>query len=124
MESKAAVTALNALAHEGRLAIFRLLVKTGEGGMAAGEIARTTGILPNTLSSGLNILSHADLIDSRREGRSIIYSARYGAMTALLAFLMDDCCGGAPEVCAPLSDILARAADCDGTRPTPLKTTP
>lgn len=114
MEPKAAVDALSALAHEGRLAIFRLLVKAGPGGMAAGEIARTTGILPNTLSSGLNILSHAGLIDSRREGRSIIYTARYGAMTALLAFLVDDCCGGASEVCAPLNAILARAADCDG----------
>lgn len=114
MESKAAVDALSALAHEGRLAIFRLLVKAGPGGMAAGEIARMTGILPNTLSSGLNILSHAGLIDSRREGRSIIYTARYGAMTALLAFLVDDCCGGASEVCAPLNAILARAADCDG----------
>lgn len=114
MESKAAVDTLSALAHEGRLAIFRLLVKAGPGGMAAGEIARTTGILPNTLSSGLNILSHAGLIDSRREGRSIIYTARYGAMTALLAFLVDDCCGGASEVCAPLNAILARAADCDG----------
>lgn len=114
MEPKAAVDALSALAHEGRLAIFRLLVKAGPGGMAAGEIARTTGILPNTLSSGLNILSHAGLIDSRREGRSIIYTARYGAMTALLAFLVDDCCGGASEVCAPLNAILARATDCDG----------
>ena len=114
MESKAAVDALSALAHEGRLAIFRLLVKAGPGGMAAGEIARTTGILPNTLSSGLNILSHAGLINSHREGRSIIYTARYGAMTALLAFLVDDCCGGASEVCAPLNAILARAADCDG----------
>lgn len=114
MEPKAAVDALSALAHEGRLAIFRLLVKAGPGGMAAGEIARMTGILPNTLSSGLNILSHAGLIDSRREGRSIIYTARYGAMTALLAFLVDDCCGGASEVCAPLNAILARAADCDG----------
>jgi len=115
MESKPAVSALSALAHEGRLGIFKMLVKTGAVGMAAGEIARAAGILPNTLSANLNILSHAGLISSRREGRSIIYSADYGAMSDLLGFLMEDCCGGNPQICAPLNEILARAADCDGT---------
>lgn len=92
-----------------------MLVKTGAVGMPAGEIARATGILPNTLSSNLNILSHAGLISSRREGRSIIYSADYGVMSGLLGFLMEDCCGGNPEICAPLNAIVSRAADCDGT---------
>jgi len=115
MELKSATEALGALAHEGRLGIFRMLVRAGAKGMAAGEIARATGILPNTLSSSLNILSHADLIGSRREGRSIIYSADYGAMSALLGFLMQDCCGGNAQICAPLSDIVAKAAACDGT---------
>ena len=122
MESKAAASALSALAHEGRLGIFRMLVRKGGEGMAAGEIARATGILPNTLSASLNILSHADLIVSRREGRSIIYTANYGVMTGLLGFLMEDCCGGNSQICGPLNEILAKAADCDGTCLTELET--
>lgn len=122
MESKAAVASLSALGHEGRLAIFRLLVKAGPVGIAAGEIARRLAMLPNSLSANLNVLSHAGLITSRREGRSIIYSADYAAMTGLLGFLMEDCCSGAPEICAPLSDIVAKAADCDGTCLTELET--
>lgn len=122
MESKTAVSALSALAHEGRLGIFKMLVKTGSVGMAAGEIARATGILPNTLSSNLNILSYAGLISSRREGRSIIYAADYSVMSGLLGFLMEDCCGGNPEICAPLNAIVTRAAECDGTCLTELET--
>lgn len=103
---------LSALGHEGRLAIFRLLVKAGPDGVAAGDIARTLAVLPNSLSANLNILSHAGLIVSRREGRSIIYSADYDAMSGLLGFLMDDCCNGVPEICAPLGAIVASAPDC------------
>ena len=109
MEMKPAVASLAALAHEGRLAAFRLLVQAGAEGLPAGEIARRLGVLPNTLSASLNILSHAGLITSRREGRSIIYTADYQAMRELLAFLMEDCCGGAPEICAPL---VALASPC------------
>ncbi len=112
MESKTAVAALSALGHEGRLAIFRLLVKAGPQGVAAGEIARRLDSLPNTLSANLNVLSHAGLIASRREGRSIVYTADYAAMSGLLGFLMEDCCGGAPEICAPLGDIVAKAGEC------------
>jgi DNA-binding transcriptional ArsR family regulator len=112
MESKAAVNMLSALGHEGRLAIFRLLVKAGPEGAAAGEIARTLDVLPNSLSANLNILSHAGLIASRREGRFIIYAADYGAMSGMLGFLMEDCCNGAPEICTPLGLILARVKDC------------
>jgi DNA-binding transcriptional ArsR family regulator len=112
MESKAAVAMLAALGHEGRLAIFRLLVKVGPEGIAAGEIARTLEVLPNSLSANLNVLSHAGLIASRRKGRSIIYSADYAAMSGMLGFLMEDCCNGAPEICAPLGSILARVKDC------------
>jgi len=114
MESKSAVASLSALGHEGRLAIFRLLVKAGGPGVAAGEIARRLGMIPNSLSANLSVLSHAGLIVSRREGRSIVYSADYGAMTGLLGFLLEDCCNGAPEICAPLNAVLARAATCDG----------
>lgn len=106
---------LSALGHEGRLAIYRLLVKAGPTGVAAGEIARTLAVLPNSLSANLNVLSHAGLIVSRREGRSIFYSADYGAMSGLLGFLMEDCCNGAPQICAPLSAIVAKAEACDGT---------
>jgi DNA-binding transcriptional ArsR family regulator len=115
MESTSPVNMLSALGHEGRLAIFRLLVKAGPAGIAAGDIARTLEILPNSLSANLNVLSHASLITSRREGRSIIYSADYGAMSGLLGFLMEDCCNGAPQICAPLSAIVAKADACDGT---------
>uniref|UniRef100_B0T3N1 Putative transcriptional regulator, ArsR family n=1 Tax=Caulobacter sp. (strain K31) TaxID=366602 RepID=B0T3N1_CAUSK len=122
MELKAAAANLSALGHEGRLAIFRLLVQAGAQGVAAGEIARRLDMIPNSLSANLNVLSHAGLIGSRREGRSIIYAADYGAMSGLLGFLMQDCCDGAPEICAPLSDILAKAAACDGTCLTELET--
>jgi ArsR family transcriptional regulator len=112
MESLAAVQMLSALGQEARLAIFRLLVKAGDEGVAAGEIARTLNVLPNSLSANLNVLSRAGLITSRREGRSIIYSVDYGAMGGMLGFLLDDCCGGAPEVCAPLGPILGRKGSC------------
>jgi DNA-binding transcriptional ArsR family regulator len=73
--------------------------------MAAGEIARATGSLANTLSANLNILAGAGLVSAKREGRSIIYSAGYERMRDLLAFLMEDCCAGKPEICAPLVSV-------------------
>lgn len=115
MELKHTAASLSALGHEGRLAIFRLLVQAGPQGVAAGEIARRLEMIPSSLTANLNILSHASLIGSRREGRSIIYAADYAAMSGLLGFLMQDCCNGAPEICAPLGEILAKAAACDGT---------
>lgn len=112
MDSLAAVAALSALAHPGRLEAFRLLVRAGPDGMAAGEIARATDSLANTLSANLNLLAGAGLVTSRREGRSIIYAAGYDRMRELLAFLMEDCCAGTPEICAPLAAIAERAACC------------
>ncbi len=103
MQLPVAVEALSALAHGSRLAVFRLLVRSGPDGMAAGDIAREIGALPNTLSSHLTILGHAGLVQSRRDGRSIIYSADYATMRGLLGFLVDDCCAGRPEICAPLT---------------------
>lgn len=108
MELKNAVAALSALGHAGRLLVFRLLVQAGREGVAAGEIARRLKVPPNTLSSNLNILSNVGLIESHREGRSIIYTARYENMTELLEFLMQDCCNGAPEICAPLASVSRR----------------
>ena len=103
MHLPTAVNALSALAHASRLAVFRLLVRAGPDGMPAGEIAREIGVLPNTLSSHLTILGFAGLIKSRRAGRSIIYSADYDRMRELLGFLVEDCCGGRPEICAPFA---------------------
>ena len=108
----AAVEALSALAHDSRLAIFRLLVRAGRDGMAAADVARKLDMLPNTLSANLSVLANAGLIHSHRDGRSIIYAADYERMTALLGYLMEDCCNGAPEICAPLVKIANRAACC------------
>src|ERR1700748_2754980 len=109
MKPGSAVDALSALAHSGRLATFRELVRAGPGGLPAGEISRRIGIAPNTLSASLTILAHAGLVSGSRSGRSIIYSATYPQMAALLKFLMEDCCQGRPEVCASLAGIAGRA---------------
>lgn len=109
MEIKSAADCLSALAHEGRLQVFRLLVQAGVMGLPAGEIARRLEVLPNSLSANLNVLSHAGLVRSRRQGRSIIYTAEYDRMRDLLGFLVQDCCGGSPEICAPLADVLQTA---------------
>jgi len=112
MELPVAVEALSALAHGHRLAVFRLLVRAGPDGLPAGEIAREIGALPNTLSTHLTILGHAGLVRSRREGRSIIYSAHYEGMRALLGFLVADCCAGRPEICGPLAEFTAETHCC------------
>ncbi|HYF23678.1 MAG TPA: metalloregulator ArsR/SmtB family transcription factor [Caulobacteraceae bacterium] len=112
MEPADAVAALSALAHPGRLNVFRLLVRAGAEGMAAGEAARAVGMAANTLSTNLSILSAAGLVRSRRVGRSVVYGAAYERMGELLAFLVEDCCGGATEVCTPLAAAIARSV-CD-----------
>ena len=112
LKTDLAVEALSALAHEGRLSIFRLLVRAGTDGVAAGDISRTLDILPNTLSASLTILAQAGLVKSRREGRSIIYSADYARMSKLLGYLMEDCCNGNATICAPIIEIAKRAACC------------
>lgn len=109
MESEKAVQQLSALAHDARLALFRLMVKVGPEGMAAGDIARKLKTPPNTLSAQLLLLCNAGLVRARRNGRSIIYSADFDTMSSLLIFLTEDCCGGRPEVCAPLASV---AKDC------------
>ena len=99
MDGRSAIEALGALAQEHRLALFRLLVRAGEEGMAAGAIAETLGIPNSSLSFHLAQLSRAGLIGQRREHRSIIYSADYAKMNALVGYLMENCCAGA--ACAP-----------------------
>jgi DNA-binding transcriptional ArsR family regulator len=107
METDKALRALSALAQDGRLAVFRLLVKAGPGGMAAGDIARKLKTAANTMSAQLLVLSNAGLVRARREGRSIIYAADFERMSALLLFLTQDCCGGKTEICAPLATVAA-----------------
>src|SRR3954451_5808078 len=103
METTDAVRRLSALAQDARLEVFRLLVKAGPEGLAAGEIARSLDTAPNTLSAQLLLLSNAGLIGARREGRSIIYSIDFSAVSELLIFLTEDCCGGRSEICEPLA---------------------
>jgi DNA-binding transcriptional ArsR family regulator len=105
METTDAVKRLSALAQDARIEVFRLLVKAGPEGLPAGEIARALGTAANTTSAQLLILSNAGLIRARRDGRSIIYSVDFAAMSALLIFLTEDCCGGRAEVCAPLAAV-------------------
>ena len=92
-----AVGVLSALAQDSRLAVFRLLVEAGPRGMPAGEIATAVEIPPATLSFHLRELSHAGLVSSQKEGRSIIYAADYGTMNSLMAFLSHNCCQGDPQ---------------------------
>ncbi len=99
MDSPAAISALGALAQEHRLALFRLLVQAGADGMAAGAIAEALGIPNSSLSFHLAQLSRAGLVRQERRHRSIIYRADYEAMSALVGYLMENCCGGAG--CAP-----------------------
>jgi ArsR family transcriptional regulator, arsenate/arsenite/antimonite-responsive transcriptional repressor len=101
METRQAIAALGALAQESRLAVFRLLVRTGPQGMAASKIAEQVGIAPSSLSFHLKELSIAGLVTARQEGRFVIYAASFEAMNALVGFLTDNCCGGNP--CIPAS---------------------
>ena len=95
MESKPAVTALGALAHETRLQIFRLLVRAGAPGLSVGKIAEALAIEANgRLTFHLKELVAAGLAGSRQEGRFVFYSTDYGAMNELLRYLTEDCCGG------------------------------
>ncbi|MGH7124715.1 MAG: ArsR/SmtB family transcription factor [Stellaceae bacterium] len=102
MDTKSAISSLGALAQETRLAIFRMLVEAGIEGLAAGALAERLGIPPSSLSFHLAELTRAGLIAQRRESRSLIYSADFRAMSALVGYLTEDCCGGNPAACAPL----------------------
>jgi DNA-binding transcriptional ArsR family regulator len=101
MKNPDVVAALSALAQEHRLAVFRLLVQAGPEGMPAGQVAETLDLAPNTLTFHFDRLRAAGLVTVRRDGRSMIYAAQFATMNALLGFLTDNCCQGAPEKCAP-----------------------
>lgn len=98
MQAAAAINALGALAQEHRLALFKLLVQAGESGMAAGSLADELKIPNSSLSFHLAHLARSGLVKQRRDGRSLIYSADFGAMDRLIAYLMENCCAG--EGCA------------------------
>lgn len=108
-----AVDALGALAHETRLSVFRMLVQAGPAGLVAGAIAEQAAVPPSTMSHHLATLERAGLVTSQRESRLIRYRTDYAAMRRLLAFLMQDCCQGAPEMCTDLFE---------GLRCSPLET--
>jgi ArsR family transcriptional regulator, arsenate/arsenite/antimonite-responsive transcriptional repressor len=99
MEKTDAVAALAALAQDNRLDVFRLLVQAGPAGLSAGAVAEALDLAPNTLTFHFDRLRNAGLVSARRDGRSIIYAARYEAMNDLIGFLTENCCGGVP--CAP-----------------------
>ncbi|NVN87509.1 MAG: winged helix-turn-helix transcriptional regulator [Rhodopseudomonas sp.] len=107
MENEDAILALAALAQSTRLEVFRLLAKHEPDGLAAGEIARVLAVPQNTMSSHLAILTRAGLVSSRRASRSIVYRADLARFQNVALFLIKDCCGGRPEVCAPLIADLA-----------------
>lgn len=114
MEKTDAVAALNALAQENRLDVFRLLVQAGPDGLPAGKVAEALDLAPNTLTFHFDRLRQAGLVTVRREGRSMIYAARFETMNALLGFLTENCCQGdvgacAPAVCKPSSSKRAKA---------------
>ena len=102
MKTGSAVTAFGALAQDTRLRVLRLLVQAGPDGRAAGDIAAALDVSPSNMSFHLKELEHAGLITQRREARSIIYSADYAKIGDLIRFLMQDCCNGHPEICAPV----------------------
>lgn len=97
-----AISGLSALAQESRLKVFRLLVRKGKDGMAAGDIARALDVPSNTMSSHLAILSRAKLVQARKDGRSVTYAVDLEGTRALLSFLVEDCCQGEPAVCGPV----------------------
>ena len=106
MDTDKTILALAALAQTTRLETFRLLVRHEPMGLPAGDIARELAVPHNTMSSHLNVLSRAGLVRSERRSRSIIYRADLEHFRDAMTFLLKDCCGGHPEVCAPLVDVL------------------
>lgn len=107
MDKIHALDAFAALSQSTRLDVFRLLIKAGEAGISAGDISNTLGVRQNTMSANLSVLARSGLIRSEREGRCIRYFADMDGMRGLLAFIMEDCCGGRPELCQPVIDELA-----------------
>ena len=106
MNASTTVLALSALAHEARLAVFKLLVQAGPEGLAAGIVAARLEMAPPALSFHLKELTHAGLLLQRPEGRKIHYSANFSSMNELIAYLTENCCQGAA------CELSATTADC------------
>lgn len=109
MDKKSALAALAALGQDTRLEVFRLLVKAGSKGIPAGGVASQLGTVPNTMSAHLKVLEHAGLVRAERDGRIVRYVADMSGFRDLLAYLIEDCCNGSPELCRPVID----AVTCD-----------
>ncbi|MEQ8653957.1 MAG: metalloregulator ArsR/SmtB family transcription factor [Kiloniellales bacterium] len=110
MNKRDAIRGLSALAQDSRLDVFRLLVRAGERGLPAGEIARELGVPHNTLSTHLSLLTGAGLLEAERQGRQIVYRVEVAGTRRLMGFLLEDCCQGRPELCAPHTDDAAQEA--------------
>ena len=106
METESTILALAALAQSTRLEVFRLLIKHEPEGLAAGEIAKKLAVPQNTMSAHLAVLSRAGLVTARRISRSIVYRADLARFQAVMLFMLNDCCDGRPEICAPLIESL------------------
>jgi ArsR family transcriptional regulator, arsenate/arsenite/antimonite-responsive transcriptional repressor len=100
MKTPAVIDALGALAHEHRLAIYRLLVQRGPEGLPAGSIGQRVGLLPSSLTFHLQSLQRAGLITQRRESRQLIYSADFAVMNGLVGYLTENCCGNNIAECS------------------------
>ncbi len=105
-----ATTIFSALSQHTRLDVFRLLIKAGPEGALSGEIGDMLNVRQNTMSANLTVLLNAGLVQNERQGRTIRYFANFEAVRRLLAFLMEDCCGGNPATCQPIIEEIA----CDG----------
>ncbi len=119
METKQALEAFQALSQETRLASLRLLVQAGPNGLPAGFIADRLAVQPSTLSTHLALLERSGLVASRREARHIFYSAQYEGLRQLIAFMMEDCCQGRPEICGGLVPIESAACAPGACAPKP-----
>jgi len=114
MDTSVAVDALSALAQPTRLDVFRLLMRQESDGLPAGEIARRLDVPHNTMSTHLGILERSGLVLSERHSRSMIYRVELTAIHDLVMFLLRDCCGGKPELCAPLIEALTTCCPSPG----------
>ena len=111
MKAKDVIEALGALAHEHRLALYRLLVQQGPDGLPAGRVASKLGLVPSSLTFHLQALQRAGLINQRRESRQLIYSADFEVMNGLVGYLTENCCKGSAECppgCKPSTPIRAK----------------
>jgi ArsR family transcriptional regulator, arsenate/arsenite/antimonite-responsive transcriptional repressor len=104
MEKSNAVAALAALAQDNRLDVYRLLVQAGPSGLPAGQVAAALKLAPNTLTFHFDRLRGAGLVSVRRDGRSMVYAARFETMNTLLSYLTENCCKGAKDACAPAAE--------------------